>query len=231
MHCTANSKTNIRKTSVSSTSRSTFVGRSTKIQRSGKKSAKSSATNMMSRKALLRLICRHVGTASSLMYCHRVRGPTLSDSTLSLGTGTLLVRRLGVVCGTSLRLGCGPVVRGVIKTLCECSPGGPGVPMGGGSNKPPDFMTGEAGEAGSVESISTASPGAEDTLGLKDPEGTTLGAPDGPEGLPTTPEGDGDGVPEMDPLGWSGKRKLLIRRCLQCHNRPHRSQISQTSLH
>jgi len=86
--------------------------------------------------------------------------------------------------------------------------------MGGGSNKPPDFMTGEAGEAGSVESISTASPGAEDTLGLKDPEGTTLGAPDGPEGLPTTPEGDGDGVPEMDPLGWSGKRKLLIRRCL-----------------
>lgn len=126
----------------------------------------------------------------------------LSDSTLSLGTGTLLVRRLGLICGTSLRLGCGLVGTGVINTLCECSPGGPGVPIGGGSNKPPDFMTGDAcdGEAKSVESLS-ASPCAEDMLGLDGPEGTTLGEPDGPEGVPTITEGEGDGVPEMDDLG------------------------------
>ena len=115
-----------------------------------------------------------------------------------------------------------PVGTGVINTLCECSPGGPGVPMGGGSNKPPDFG-GEAGVTGS-----SSSPPAEDSLGLRDVEGPMLGGKLGaPDGVaPATFEGDGDGDPETDvlgpPGGGSGKRRLLMRRCLEtnwnCHS-------------
>ena len=193
MHWTTNSKTNIRKTKVRSTSKSRLVDLSTRIHKSGKKSAKSKATNMTSRKVLLRLICRHVGTASCLMYSQRLVGSSSADGRLIFGVQLLLLlgATLGLWGGTWLVEAGGTVGTGVI--IVWESGGGPGVPIGpGGVNKLVlPFST---------ESITA--PGRE----------ISEHRPFSPGGAAEA-EGEGGTLGTMD--GWlSGKRKLLMRLCL-----------------
>ena len=107
-----------------------------------------------------------------------------------------LLRRLGVVCGTWLLLFCGLVGTGVNNTICECSPGGPGVPMGGGSNV--DIFGVGLGALGSV--CTPTSPGRRDSSGLKDPMSTSGSA--GSLGAPGVTDGEGDtGTPETELFG------------------------------
>ncbi len=98
-----------------------------------------------------------------------------------------------MVCGTWLLLFCGLVGTGVNSTLCECSPGGPGVPIGGGSNV--DIFGVGLGALGSGSVGNSTSPEGENSSGLKDPETS------GSLAAPGVPDGEGEGTPEMELFG------------------------------